>query len=671
MDWTKQSSNILLCVLLTGCFMEAILGGRTTLFAQSPIAQKFENFNVDPLWDNRNNITPVSPVSVTQDFGFSPTNFAQGQSTGEVGGKFWRSLTPAFYGKVIDSLTLEDSLTASGQFVVTQADGASGVLVGWFNDSTMGWRPPSWMGFRLDDGRKILVEYNTQTNQAGGNRIPGDPTLNNTTAYDWTFAYNPAGGVNLGSMHFTVDGPEFNEPVEFNHTLDLGHKAAGANFNRFGFINLQRPGSHLDVYFDDLAINGQPENFDIEPGWDGQGNRITFDDFGLPGANRFGYSDTNVSGGQATGEMGGRAWRTLENRPDLSGYYGDDIGTLTLENRLFASGKLTMTEGAPDSGMLFGWYNSEQRGWPTENFLGVVIEGPSRVGHYFRPYSGTSQQGVFQDSSDGPVIRPDQVEHTWTMEYLPTSNGGNGTIEVTLDGLSKTLFLPAEHKEIGAIFDRFGIATLDISGAQTSIFFDDVEYTTSIVQPPITRVEWANDTSGNAASDGSWSPGNVPNSNETTAVLGGAITTSRTVFADTDIVTKGLEFDNVNSYVLAGQGVLHLEADSGNASIDVLRGSHELRIEVSLGSDLDVTVPGGSTLNIDDLLDLNGFTLNKLGVGELLINNRLILDGGMINDPGGTVIGAVPEPSTSLLAGLVILAFASLRKRSVACVLVH
>jgi len=117
--------------------------------------------------------------------------------------------------------------------------------------------------------------------------------------------------------------------------------------------------------------------------------------------------------------------------------------------------------------------------------------------------------------------------------------------------------------------------------------------------------------------------------------------------------------------------VLHLEADSGNASIDVLRGSHELRIEVSLGSDLDVTVPGGSTLNIDDLLDLNGFTLNKLGVGELLINNRLILDGGMINDPGGTVIGAVPEPSTSLLAGLVILAFASLRKRSVACVLVH
>ena len=63
---------------------------------------------------------------------------------------------------------------------------------------------------------------------------------------------------------------------------------------------------------------------------------------------------------------------------------------------------------------------------------------------------------------------------------------------------------------------------------------------------------------------------------------------------------------------------------------------------------------------------MNGFTLNKLGLGDMLMNNTLILDGGMINDPGGTVmIGAVPEPSTSLLADMLILTTASLRKRSV------
>jgi len=119
------------------------------------------------------------------------------------------------------------------------------------------------------------------------------------------------------------------------------------------------------------------------------------------------------------------------------------------------------------------------------------------------------------------------------------------------------------------------------------------------VQSPHTQVEWANDTSGNAASDSSWSPAVAPNSNETTAVLGSAITTSGTLFADTDLPLKGLEFDNTNSYVVAGQGVLILEADFGNARIDVLKGSHELQIEVSLGSDLDVTVPLGSTLTIN------------------------------------------------------------------------
>ena len=38
------------------------------------------------------------------------------------------------------------------------------------------------------------------------------------------------------------------------------------------------------------------------------------------------------------------------------------------------------------------------------------------------------------------------------------------------------------HKDIGAEFDRFGLFTLEFSGAQTSVFFDDIEYT---VEGPI------------------------------------------------------------------------------------------------------------------------------------------------------------------------------------------
>lgn len=449
--------------------------------------QRFEDFNVDPVWDARNNSAPVTPRLVRQDFGYSPTRFAQGATIGEIGGTITRSLVPAFYGMSLDPLTLEDPLTASGQFVIRSQQGSSGVIVGWFNDATMGWRPPNWMGFRLDDGRGVLVEYNTQTNQAGGNRLPGEPSLARGITYSWTFAYDPAGSRGAGSMRFALDGPGLEMPVVLNHTLDVGHKQAGANFNRFGLMNVQRFGGQMRVYFDDLTMNGQTTYFNSDPRWDGEGNHVQFYDTALPGANHFGFSPTHHAGGARDGEMGGRAWRTDETRPDLSGYYGDDIGHLSLENRLVASGKLTMTEGAPDSGMLFGWFNSEERGWPPQNFLGVVIEGPSRVGHYFRPYAATST-GAIRDAQDGPVLRPDQTSHDWSIEYDPTRNG---LLVATLDGQRKIMTLPAGFKQAGASFDRFGIATLDFSGANVSVFFDDISYTAEFAVPePPSDVLW-------------------------------------------------------------------------------------------------------------------------------------------------------------------------------------
>jgi hypothetical protein len=449
----------------------------SAFFAPTQAGQRHESFDSDPGWEGVNNRTPVNPVTVTQDFGFSLSQHAEGQSPGEIGGQIWRSITPAFYGFPIPLEDFGSPLTAEGKFKVTSAQGSSGVLIGWFNHSTMGWRPPSWLGFRLDDGRKILVEYNTQTNQAGGARLPEDPALQIGESYSWTHSYNPDGAGGQGEVTFTVEGPGLNGPVVLVEPLGSGHKQQGAAFDRFGLINLQRSGNSLEVYFDDLLLNGVPVDLDEDPEWDGQGNRVTFEDTNLPGANDFGWSQTQNSGGQQSGELGGRLWRTVENNPAAAGAYGDDIGNLSMEDSLLASGVMTMTEGAPDSAALFGWYNSSGRDWRARNFLGVVIEGPSRVGHYFRPFYGTSQEDAFRDGQTGPVLRPDFTQHTWSMSYDPEAANGNGELTVTLDGESKVLQVSPAHRAIGAEFDRFGLVTMELSGAQCSVFFDDIDYT--------------------------------------------------------------------------------------------------------------------------------------------------------------------------------------------------
>ena len=60
------------------------------------------------------------------------------------------------------------------------------------------------------------------------------------------------------------------------------------------------------------------------------------------------------------------------------------------------------------------------------NVLGIVLEGPSRVGHYFRPgYSNRAGAGLTADGSEGwPVIRPDGQPHSWRLHYRPGSGPG-------------------------------------------------------------------------------------------------------------------------------------------------------------------------------------------------------------------------------------------------------
>ena len=76
------------------------------------------------------------------------------------------------------------------------------------------------------------------------------------------------------------------------------------------------------------------------------------------------------------------------------------------------------------------------------------------------------------------------MSHDWTLDYDPDANGGLGGITVSLDGQAVTLNLDPGHKEIGALFNRFGIITTHIDGNGQTVYFDDLTYTIDIVPEP-------------------------------------------------------------------------------------------------------------------------------------------------------------------------------------------
>jgi hypothetical protein len=445
---------------------------------------KTEKFDQDPGWDSYNNrIEPDHVATVAQDFGYSRTNHA-GQARGEIGGQLWRSPTPAFYADHIATKTLDDKLTASGTYVVIKTDGGSGVFFGWFNaNQPGGGRPPNSLGWYLDGERSgtwLLFLVLTGKNKSHGafvNEFRGPRIPNDGSRHTWEIVYDPQANQNNGAISFVWDG---GEPVISD--LPPHIKAEGAILNRFGMMNIQKSGGGFHIYVDDLQYDGKQEDFEQDPQWTTQGNRRTYQETEVTGAHQFGFSQTDFAG-SSRGEMGGIFWRAEEPY----GYYGDPVGPLTLEDSLFASGRMSFKVGAPDSAMHFGWFNSASRhesgplsiNKPPRQFVGATIEGPSRIGHYFRP-SYATPMGWRLDV--GPVLYPSDKKHSWSMSYDPKAADGKGAITVTLDDQSATLNLEPGQKTAGAVFDRFGVFTSRSGGSQIKAYFDDLQYTAVVAE---------------------------------------------------------------------------------------------------------------------------------------------------------------------------------------------
>jgi hypothetical protein len=135
-----------------------------------------------------------------------------------------------------------------------------------------------------------------------------------------------------------------------------------------------------------------------------------------------------------------------------------------------------MTRAASDSGVYLGWFDADAGGEPPNGFIGIIIEGPSRIGHYFRLVY-RNQDGLGDDSETGPIIMPDGKKHNWTLAYDPDANRGDGALRATLDGEVVVLPLKPDHKTKSKMLDRFGFRTMRKGGHYLTLYVDDLKYT--------------------------------------------------------------------------------------------------------------------------------------------------------------------------------------------------
>ena len=220
--------------------------------------------------------------------------------------------------------------------------------------------------------------------------------------------------------------------------------------------------------------------FDVDPMWQGNGNQAEFAERVARPDHDFGFVP-HAQDGSRGGTLGGTIWR--DERPS---YYADRIGPLSLDDELYAEGTVQFVAAGVDSAVYLGWFDdhSKQNKKRPEyeehqrNYLGILLEGPSRVGHYFRPGYGTAG-GSGSNAEQGPILRTDARRHSWSMRYDPKARGGRGQIVVTLDDQQARLNLGEHDRARGATFDRFGLFNMQSGGWHVEVYFDDLRYTAS------------------------------------------------------------------------------------------------------------------------------------------------------------------------------------------------
>jgi len=465
-----------------------------TLLASSvsmSAAEKRESFDQDPQWDGHNNRS-VRAESIRQDFGWSAATTNAGGAPGEMGGWIQPAAEPAWYAKKIPTRTWRDPLSASGTMRVEKGGGHT--LIGFFEERTLNeWRTPNTLALRIQHRGDVFnchFEHCTRQWRAGAGIIGTYDKVRDRMhaielpcgrVYTWSLQYDPNGRNGGGVVTATLGG----ETATYEITPD--HKADGAEFNHCGVVNVMKQyDGGGTLWLDNVTVQGEREEFTVDPKWEGSGNRRTYETRVVRPRFDFGFSATQHAQGRAAGELGGLFFRGDCRYAERLAAYGDRLDALTLAKPLRASGKVSFRRGVSDSTTLIGFYHStrslnvnpsQKLGTPN-NFLGAAIEGPSSQGFYFYPVYRNQGEGTSSGmGANPPRIFPDGAAHDWTLEYDPAAADGKGRITVSLDGKSVSMDLGAGHQAEGAALDRFGLVTPWIDGNGQHVYFDDLSYT--------------------------------------------------------------------------------------------------------------------------------------------------------------------------------------------------
>lgn len=273
--------------------------------------------------------------------------------------------------------------------------------------------------------------------------------------------------------------------------------------------------------------------------------------------------------------------------------------------------------------------------------------GADDSGHFQLDTLGDSVTGsdVALDTVYLLAMKIEATEGDWAadnFDRISMSVFQSGDLIPSADNFTWDL-VGTDNENSMATIDRMRISA---GPSSSGWFIDELRLGTSWEEvflnnpPPTTVLAWNKNGSGSWSDASNWSPGIVPNANTVTAVFGSTVSSPRTVALDSSATVKSIRFDIAYGYSVAGPGALNLEADTGNASIEVVRGSHQFQVAVTLHNPTDLDVAAGASLAFNNTLDLNGHDLNKTGGGVLQVNNTLSTGGGMVIVSAGGVSGS-------------------------------
>jgi hypothetical protein len=249
--------------------------------------------------------------------------------------------------------------------------------------------------------------------------------------------------------------------------------------------------------------------------------------------------------------------------------------------------------------------------------------------------------GPADSAASGAITTPvnDDNWHTFRIAtYSPDSTSAGQIFRIWRDGTE----IAQVAQNSNYLGEQLWFGDLVSGMAEVNIDIDYLRWDTTGAYAPIADPGWAVNGSGDWNVSSNW-VGGLPNGVGSIALFAAAIASPQTVYTNTAVTVGTLKFDNLNSYMITGQGSVTLQVATGTASVEVVKGSHKINLPSIFASDTNITVASGATLTISNPMTIKA---NKIvtKTGALNIQAPLTIEtGGVLNlgaGPTATLFGA-------------------------------